>query len=101
MLEVNPKVWGTTHLTTIAGLNMVQNIIDSMLGKDFDLTDSSYDENVLYKWLFPECLLACLKYPYYKIPMRVHRTLKNYNADKVTNNIKHSGIRQLIASILK
>ncbi|RLB11223.1 MAG: hypothetical protein DRG39_04620, partial [Deltaproteobacteria bacterium] len=64
LLECNPKIWGTTHLTVKAGLNVVQQLIDTfVLNKPVEKRQNSYKVGLVYKWLFPECVSSWFHKP--------------------------------------
>ncbi len=74
LLECNPKVWGTTDLTIQAGMNVVQQLVDSQL-LDREVTPvRDYEVGLLYRWLFPDCFLHWLSAP--RSPRRIWRRLR-------------------------
>tara|TARA_B100000989_G_scaffold298818_1_gene290191 strand:- start:29828 stop:30994 length:1167 start_codon:yes stop_codon:yes gene_type:complete len=103
LLEINPKVWGTTYLTTVAGLNMVQNIFDIFVLDKPVSFNNQYSENVLYRWLFPECFAAWTLPPRNPkaIVKRVHKTFSRHGASQVNSNIKLSDLRHLLGTVLE
>lgn len=102
LLEVNPKVWGTTYLTTMAGLNMVQALVDLFVLNKPIIDENDYEKGVLYRWLFPECIAAWTLAPRKPKAMlkRIHTTFTKHDAKKIHNNLKLSDMRHLMGTVL-
>ena len=103
LLEINPKFWGTTQLTISAGLNMPQQLVDFWL---FDKTSSrvsEYEKDLLFKWIFPYCIIYWFKKPrsIENFLRRFRKTLSNDNAKRVITNFKVKDVRHFIGTIFK
>jgi predicted ATP-grasp superfamily ATP-dependent carboligase len=92
LLECNPKIWGTTHLTIQAGLNVVQRLIDSqMFGRNLQ-RDENYEVGLVCKWLFPDCMAHWFTPPLRpdRFLRRVAATFRHYPGSRTINNL-HPG----------
>jgi len=90
LLECNPKVWGTTDLTIQAGMNVVQQLVDvQLLGREAAPV-REYEVGLLYRWLFPECVLHWLSAPLSvgRIWQRVCRTLASHGAHRSITRVR-------------
>ena len=102
LLECNPKIWGTTQLTTEAGLNMVQQLIDLFVLDRKIKTRDNYIVGMVYKWIFPLCIFSWIQKPrtLNRIIKRIFSTLRKYNASKSLNNLNMKDLPHLIGAVL-
>ena len=102
VLECNPKVWGTTYLTTRAGLNMVRMSLDIFLHDRRPEPNFTYQRDLLYKFWFPECLYHWTVAPRTpaRIFRRICRTLSHHGAAEVDNNLGRENWRHLVGIAL-
>lgn len=103
LLEINPKIWGTTRLTVEAGMNLPQAMIDLFVLDKAFTEKTEYEKNLLYKWMFPECMAAWFLQPFSfdRILQRIKKSFNNYNASRVCTNIRSGDLRHLIGIILE
>jgi len=90
LLECNPKVWGTTDLTIQAGMNVVQQLVDShLLGRAITPVQE-YEVGLLYRWLFPDCVFHWLSAPLSpgRVWRRVRRTLGSHGARRSITRVR-------------
>ncbi len=102
LLECNPKVWGTTYLTTKAGLNMIQQMVDMLAFNKQTYFTFNYEVGLLYKWIFPECFASWFQKPrtIKRILRRFLNTFRNYNAKRTLINLNFKDIPHLIGIVL-
>jgi pyruvate carboxylase len=89
LLECNPKIFGTTYLPTAAGINLVKHAVDAvMLGADVP-EQTEYEEGLLYRWIFPDCLAYWFTKPL-TLPImfqRIAKTFSRHGAQRVLSNL--------------
>ena len=102
LLEFNPKVWGTSQLTSIAGLPMIQQMVDLFALDREPEKRFEYTSGLLYRWLFPECLAYLLNRP--RNPAMLLRRMRNiistFGASEIQHNLKMANLRHLIGIVL-
>ncbi len=103
LLEVNPKIWGTTRLMVEAGLNLPQALIDLFVLDKPLKKNNEYEKNLLYKWVFPECMAAFLLPPLspIKIAKRIQKSLSKHQSSRSCTNLNRKDWRHLIGTILE
>ena len=89
LLECNPKIWGTTQLTIEAGLNVIQQLVDSHLFRTHSIPRPDYEAGLVYKWIFPECVAHWFQKPYglSRIVNRIGNTFRRYEGTRTLNNL--------------
>jgi predicted ATP-grasp superfamily ATP-dependent carboligase len=102
LIECNPKIWGTTEITTLAGMNMVQQHVDIFIHKTIPETISEYKRNLVYKYWFPECLFHLFHKPFTlrRFAHRLKNVFSNHNGTIVQNNLKVRNIRHLLGIVV-
>ncbi len=102
LLEINPKIWGTTQLTISAGSNIVEQIIDIFYHQKEPASYLDYRENLLYKWYFPEIIFHLIQKPRTVgvLWRRVKKVLSNNGAEKCLNNLKIKDLLHNIGIVL-
>jgi predicted ATP-grasp superfamily ATP-dependent carboligase len=97
LIECNPKIWGTTQLTTDAGLNMPKQAIDLYTGKKSS-PKFDYQTGFLYRWIFPYCIASWFNRPMTpaNILRRMRMTFRKHNCKRSRANIRREYIRHLV-----
>lgn len=100
LLECNPKIWGTTDLTIQAGANVARMLIEIFVEGHKPQTVSAYEQDLLYKWWFPECIYHWIHQPLTgrRLIQRIRATLSNYGARRRITNLHD--IRHLLGIVL-
>lgn len=90
LIECNPKIWGTTYLTVLAGMNVVQQAIDIFVEKKETEVIEFYEIGLLYRWVFPECVFNWIQSPrtLRNVTRRVRETFARNGANRSLNNFK-------------
>lgn len=103
LLEINPKIWGTTRLIVEAGMNLPQTMIDTFVLNQKLNVQVNYEKDLLYKWMFPECVAAWFLPPFRlnKIVKRMRKSFSNHGAKRVCHNMKAGDIKHLIGTVLE
>ena len=103
LLEVNPKIWGTTQLSILAGANIPLLMLNTFTSNSNPTEDNNYEENLLYKWIFPECISACLQSPltFKKLFQRAKKMIQNHNASRIVTNLKINDIKHALGIVLQ
>ena len=98
LLECNPKIWGTTELTVEAGLNMPQQLVDSMYFDREVLPQRDYQVGLVYKWIFPECIQHWLSRPFTggNLYRRIRTTLRHYEGTRTITNLQRRNMLHLL-----
>ena len=102
MLECNPKIWGTTELSTIAGANFVQQQVDIFVERRTPKPIEQYEEGLLYRYWLPECLYHWVHRPFslLRLAKRVKGTFRSYGANRIDSNLRSRNIRHLLGIIV-
>lgn len=102
MLECNPKIWGTTELSTAAGANFVQQQVSIFVEKTTPKPVERYEDGLLYRYWVPECLYHWFHRPLSlgRLAERVKRTFRSYGAKRVDSNLHPKNIRHLLGIIV-
>lgn len=102
LLECNPKFWGTTQLTISAGLNVAQYTVDVFTQKEVPEHSLEYQDGILYRWIFPECVFHWVHKPFNlkNFIRRFNNTFKNYGAKQTLNNLQWRYIPHLLGIVL-
>jgi predicted ATP-grasp superfamily ATP-dependent carboligase len=50
LIEINPKVWGTTELSIAAGVNFPEQLIDLHIGRPIPSAVSDYEQGLYFIW---------------------------------------------------
>lgn len=101
LLECNPKIWGTTHLTVQAGLNVPQQMIDVFTRKGDLPVASQYEVGLLCRWYFPEILYHLTTKPRQlkRIYRRVLNTFRNFGGKRSVTNLNLRDLPHLFGII--
>ncbi len=103
MLECNPKIWGTTHLTVSAGMNVVQQTADIFLQPESELPQlTDYEVGLQYRWFFPECLFNWIQRPrtIVNLRRRIKETFDSSAASRVISSFNFTDLRHQIGIVL-
>ncbi|SLN22673.1 ATP-grasp domain-containing protein [Oceanibacterium hippocampi] len=102
MIECNPKVWGTTELTTRAGINMVRQHLELFASGEKPAPLEGYRVGLLYRYWLPECLFHLIHKPLTpgRFLKRLKSVLSRHGARWVEGNLRPENIRHLIGLIL-
>ncbi len=103
LIECNPKIWGTTMLTVLAGMNVPQQVVDVFLGAEELSAVEEYYVGLLYRWWFPECLMSLIQPPinFRNFIRRMSQIFHKDDARKVVSNLRSlSDILHLVGSVL-
>ncbi len=100
LIECNPKIWGTTDLTIQAGANVARMLVEIFVHGNKPQTVSEYEQDLLYKWWFPECIYHWIHQPltWRRLIQRMRATFANYGARRRINNLRD--IRHLLGIVL-
>jgi len=104
LLECNPKVWGTTWLTIQAGHNVVQWAVDTLvLGRSAPPAPLEYEDGLLCRWLFPDCVLYWASPPRtpVRILRRVRRTFSTFGARRSIYYVQPGYVLYALALLLR
>lgn len=98
LLECNPKIWGTTYLTMVAGHNVAQQMVDAQLFSRALRPSSDYEVGLLYRWLFPECVFYWFSSPRSpgRIVSRLRRTWRSPGAKRTITEFRFSFLFYLL-----
>ena len=101
-LEANPKIWGTTKLAVVAGLNIPELLVNAFTSSENVASQKSKDE-VMMKWLIPEGINFVLAKPLsiLNISRRLGMLFKKYGARKVYNSFFKESFLYKILKILQ
>jgi len=103
MLECNPKIWGTTHLTVSAGMNVVQQMADLFLEPSIELPAvEEYEVGLQYVWFFPECLFNWIQKPrtLSNLRRRIKETFDRRAATRVMSSFRLADFRHQVGVVL-
>jgi len=102
MLECNPKIWGTTELSTLAGANFVQQQVDIFVEKVAPRPIERYEVGLLYRYWLPECLYHWVHRPFSptRFARRLKKTFRTYGAQRIEGNLRARNIKHLLGIIL-
>jgi predicted ATP-grasp superfamily ATP-dependent carboligase len=101
LLECNPKIWGTTQLTIEAGVNVVQQLVDTHIHGRQEIPKTEYEIGLVYKWIFPECVAHWFQRPrtFFRIITRIYNTFKTYEGTRTLTNLRFGSFLHLIGII--
>lgn len=88
LLECNPKIWGTTHLTIQAGLNVVTHAIEVFFHRRKPKSISVYETDLVCKFWFPEIIYHWFTRPrgLKNILRRIARTFSGFGGKRTITN---------------
>ncbi len=95
LIEINPKIWGTTWLTVQAGFNMPLYLVNNALGESFEIPNQ-YCVDLCARWPFLEMKTLTEKPLSVKIFLkRVSRFLKMFGDKKIIYDSKLLGVKAI------
>jgi predicted ATP-grasp superfamily ATP-dependent carboligase len=102
LIECNPKIFGTTFLPTAAGINLVKHAVDALLlGRDGPKQEQ-YEEGLLYRWVFPDCVAYWFTSPLTpaRVAERVRKTLSRHGARRLMSNLTLEDIAHQTGNVI-
>ncbi len=101
LLECNPKIWGTTYLTVVAGMNVPQQTVDVFLGGKELPEVKKYEVGLMYRWLFPECVFNWIQRPrdLQTLKRRIRETFARHGASRIMHNLNYTDLPHLLGIV--
>jgi len=100
LIEINPKIWGTTWLTVQAGLNMPLYLVKHSLSEPYEIPDR-YEVGLCARWPLHEMDTWLDKPVSVKVFIeRVFRFLKMFGDQKMVYDFQLLGLRGLSGVLL-
>lgn len=110
LIECNPKFWGTTELTILAGCNVARQLVDIFSDENMAkynqdsnaITINDYEKDLLFKWYYPEIIFYWLHKPFNltNLIKRIKKTYSEYGQKRSLNNIKLQNLKHLLGITL-
>ena len=102
LLECNPRLWGTTQLSTEAGINIVQLLVDIFVAGKQPEPIKDYHKGLLYRWWYPEIAYHLIQSP--RTPKqfvkRWRKIIGHYEANEIRSNINFGNLRHFAGMTL-
>lgn len=102
LIEANPKLWGTTYLTVVAGCNIVRQSVDVFMHNDELESSGEYEVGLLYRWIFPENVYNWVQKPrtIMNIKRRIYETFRSYGAKRSLHNLNLRDLPHLLGMVV-
>ncbi|MGI9341919.1 MAG: ATP-grasp domain-containing protein [Gammaproteobacteria bacterium] len=102
LLECNPRIWGATALSTAAGLNIVERLVEVFVEDADPEPCFDYGVGVLYRWWFPECMQRLIQWPWTprRLARRLREIVSRHGAVEARGNLQREDLRHLAGQIL-